>query len=45
MESIYNPSIEDSKIEWLIEWFPTPRLSRTRIGRCNRTTISREARK
>jgi AbrB family looped-hinge helix DNA binding protein len=41
MESTYNPSIEDSKIEW----FLTPTLSRTRVGRCNRTTISREARK
>jgi AbrB family looped-hinge helix DNA binding protein len=41
MESTYNPSIEDSKIEW----FLTPTLSRTRVGRYNRTTIPREARK
>jgi AbrB family looped-hinge helix DNA binding protein len=41
MEPIYNPSIEDSKRGW----FPTPTLSRTRVGRYSRTTIPREVRK
>jgi hypothetical protein len=41
MEFTYNPSIEDSKRGW----FPTPTLSRTRVGRYNRTTIPREVRK
>jgi hypothetical protein len=38
MESTYNPSIENSKRGWS----PTPTLSRTRVGRYNRTTIPRE---
>jgi AbrB family looped-hinge helix DNA binding protein len=41
LESTYNPSIENSKRGW----FPTPTLSRTRVGRYNRTTIPREVRK
>jgi AbrB family looped-hinge helix DNA binding protein len=41
MESIYNPSIEDSKRGRS----PTPILSRTRVGRYNRTTVPREVRK
>jgi hypothetical protein len=41
MEPIYNPSIEDSKRGW----FPTPTLSRARVGRYSRTTIPREVRK
>jgi len=41
MESIYNPSIENSKVRWS----STPTLSRTRVGRYNRTTVPREVRK
>jgi AbrB family looped-hinge helix DNA binding protein len=41
MKFTYNLSIEDSKRGW----FPTPTLSRTRVGRYNRTTIPREVRK
>jgi AbrB family looped-hinge helix DNA binding protein len=41
MESTYNPSIEDSKRGWS----PTPTLSRTRVGKYNRTTVPREVRK
>jgi bifunctional DNA-binding transcriptional regulator/antitoxin component of YhaV-PrlF toxin-antitoxin module len=28
-----------------VGWFPTPTLSKTRVGRYNRTTITREVRK
>jgi AbrB family looped-hinge helix DNA binding protein len=28
-----------------VGWFPTPTLSRTRVGKYNRTTIPREVRK
>jgi AbrB family looped-hinge helix DNA binding protein len=41
VESIYSPSIEDSKRGWPL----TPTLSRTRVGKYNRTTIPREVRK
>ncbi len=41
MEFTYSPSIEDSKRGW----FPTPTLSRTKVGRYNRITIPREVRR